>query len=154
MLRSSTSVLTEDSLLRLSELGYAESAAKAGFIKLLVTSYSSSSEDGTATTSVPTHTDSIAALRFIGLSKAASQAAYQRFCNAEDDAADVIDFAIGTAMNGYDAFGDDDAEWVEAMRSMGVNKVLAGRIMTPGFESLRRSKTAREWVLITMQQRV
>ncbi|KAK4696811.1 hypothetical protein P7C71_g1170, partial [Lecanoromycetidae sp. Uapishka_2] len=148
-----SSVITENSLSRLSELGFSSPEPKDGYISLLCRSYSSSIEDDTASLDVPQYLDSEQSLRFIGLSKRASVIAYEQFCASEDPAAEIVEFAKGHVMRGNDAWGEHDDEWFKAMRMMGVSKVLRARIMTPGFESLRRSKTAREWTLLTMQQR-
>ncbi|CAD6583438.1 MAG: hypothetical protein ASARMPRED_001322 [Alectoria sarmentosa] len=133
MSSSTLTVLTEDSITDLKE---------------------HSSEDNKIIT-IPRELNSKATLRFLGLSKAATDDTWSRYAKFIEQYRyeDVIGFAKATVRGGQDTASIDNDDWIIAMRTMGVRKVLRNRIMTPGFESIRLTKTPQVWVLQTFKER-
>lgn len=147
-----SAVLTEDSVTELSERFGNSLSIEEEWISVPRRAFSSSEDDEIIT--IPRELNSIATLRFLGLSKDSAHQTwnkYSRFLEFGDD--DVISFALGTVEGGQDTVSTDHDDWIVAMRTMGVRKVLRNRIMTSGFEFIRLTKTPKRWVLQTFKER-
>ena len=103
---------------------------------------------------IPRNRNSLATLRFLGLSKEAAHATWERYqTSVLFDVDDIINFAKAKVRAGQDTDSVDDTEWIAAMRTMGASKDLRTRIMTPGHEDIRMLKTPMAWVVQTMKER-
>lgn len=134
---------------KLKEIGFIE----GDWIQLPHRAFSSLEDD--TITATPRLLNSAATLRFLGLSKSATHETWTRYSKfletgGEDD---IISVALATIRGGQNADSTDDDDWYAAMKSMGASKVLRGRIMTPGFNSIRLSKSPLVWVLQTVKER-
>ena len=147
-----SSVLTEESLTDLNQRFGSIVSVDEDWIAVPRSALSSSEEDGTVT--VPRELNSIATLKFLGLSKRGAENTwnrYKEFLEVRHD--DIINFALGTAKGGHDTFSVDDEDWSSAMKSMSISKDLRRRILNPSYKSIRITKTPREWVLETISDR-
>ena len=148
----STTVLTEESVADLSKRFGSTVSTEPGWIAIPRRALTSSEEDGSFV--VPRDLNSIATLRFLGLSKLAADRTWNRYNEFLDTRYDdILDFALGTVKSGDDTISVDDEDWIEAMKSMGIGKDLRRRILTPSYKSIRITKTPQEWILQTITER-
>ena len=152
MLFSRSTVLTEDSVSELGERFGKFLSIQGEWINVPRRALSSSEDDEII--AIPRELNSIATLRFLGLSKdSANQtwSRYSRFLQTGDD--DIISFALATVDGGQDTASTENDDWIAAMRTMGAGKILRNRIMTSGFDFIRHTKTPKIWVLQTLKER-
>lgn len=152
MSSSRLTVFTEDSITDLEEQFGSSLSISGEWIQIPRRAFSSADDNEIIT--IPRELNSKATLRFLGLSKAATDetwSRYAKFLEQRDD--DIFNFAKATVRGGQDTASIDNEDWIIAMRTMGVRKVLRNRIMTPGFESIRLIKTPQAWVLQTFKER-
>ncbi|KAM0799242.1 hypothetical protein BDR22DRAFT_822549 [Usnea florida] len=151
MSNRSTTVLTEESVADLSKRFGSTVSTEPGLIVIPRRALTSSEEDGSFV--VPRDLNSIATLRFLGLSKLGADRTWNRYKDFLDTRYDdIIDFALGTVKSGDDTISLDDEDWVVAMKSMGIGKDLRRRILTPSYKSIRITKTPQEWILQTITE--
>jgi hypothetical protein len=101
---------------------------------------------------IPQVLESRATLDFLGFSDEAGDEVWDRYSNActtHPDMVDLLEFAVAYVDSGQDAVDGTD-DWERAMQSMGVGATLRERIMTPGHDTIRLSRSAKQWVIETM----
>lgn len=152
MWSSRLTVLTEDSVTDLKERFGNSLSIQEEWIQVPRRAFNSSKDNEVI--AIPRELNSIATLRFLGLSKSSADqtwSRYSEFLKTGDD--DIISFALGTVTGGQDTDITNDEDWIVAMRTMGARKILRNRIMTPGFDFIRLNKTPKTWVLQTFKER-
>lgn len=152
MSSSKMTVLTEDSVTYLGERFGSSLSIQEEWIQVPRRAFNSSEDNELI--AIPRELNSMATLRFLGLSKASAKQTWSRYSNflkTGDD--DIISFALATVRGGQDTGSVDDEDWIAAMRSMGARKVLRNRIMTPGCDSIRLTESPKIWVLQTFKER-
>lgn len=153
MSSSRSAVLTENSIAELEEQFGDALSIQNEWIEVPRRAFSSSDDNEVIT--IPRELNSIATLRFLGLSKESANQTWSRYSTflqtGDDD--DILSFVLGTVEGGQDTGSIDDYDWVVAMRTMGAGKVLRNRIMTPGFDFVRLTKSPKAWVLETIEER-
>lgn len=145
----STKVLSESALEKLVALG-SPIRYENGWRSISCASYMcGSSNDSGATIELPDELDSVETLQFLGFTITAASTIWQRFVNAEEDypARELLKFARTYVRAGNNAYDEGD-DWSAALDSMGATEKLRGRILTPGHEDVRLSRTARALSLI------
>lgn len=100
---------------------------------------------------IPDELESIQTLVFMGFSRSAAEATYERFrwIQREHPDEELLAIAKGTVRSGQDAI-DDEENWDEAMQSMGMDVALRTRILSPEFHAICRTETAMFWVVETI----
>ncbi len=149
---SRSTTLSEENVADLIEQYGSSLVIEDEWIRVPRRAFSSSGEDDIV--AIPRHRNSLATLRFLGLSKEAANATWERYRTSflfEVD--DIINFAKATVRAGQDTDSVNDTEWIAAMRTMGVSKDLRTRIMTPEHEDIRMMETPMAWVIETMEDR-
>ncbi|KAM0795268.1 hypothetical protein BDR22DRAFT_977122 [Usnea florida] len=149
---SRSTTLSEVNVAQLAEQFGSSLVVEEDWIQIPRRALSSSDEDDIV--SIPRNHNSLATLRYLGLSKEAASATWQRYHTSFlYNTDDIINFAKGTVRSGRDTDAVEDNEWIAAMRTMGASKELRTRIMIPEYQNIRLIKTPMAWVLQTMKER-
>ena len=133
----------------------APTSTEDGWRSLSAASYNSSSSDSDATIEIPEFIDSIETLKFIGFCDEAAEETWHNFCVVRERVgsdASLIHIAKNRVRRGHDAF-EANHDWDLAMASMGIGPALRARILTPGYEDIRFSQTAKDWVIESIEDR-
>ncbi len=149
---SRSTTLSEENVADLLEQYGSSLVIEDEWIRIPRRAFSSSGEDDIV--AIPRYLNSLATLRFLGLSKDAANATWERYQSSSlYEVDDIINFAKATVRAGHDTDLVDDNDWIAAMRTMGASEDLRTRIMTPGHQDIRMMKTPMAWVLQTMKER-
>lgn len=148
---TTTKVLSQSSLSKLATSG-SDIEVYGGWRYIHSKHYmseSSSSSDNIV--AIPDELESVQTLKFLGFTENAADLTFKRFQRAQSKWQDeeIISYAKGTVRAGNDAVDDTD-NWDEAMRSMGIDEQLRGRILDPRYANIRRTETAMHWVIDTI----
>lgn len=148
---STTKVLSRASLDKLSSLG-SDTKVHNGWRFIsnrLYMSESTGSEESFVP--IPDDLESVQTLLFMGFTESAAQATYSRFQRflLDEHEEELLAFAKGTIRCGKDAIDEDD-DWDEAMKSMGIDIALRKRILHPDYNQVRLTETSMYWVLQTV----
>ena len=126
-----------------------------GWRLLSTTSYTSFSTDTDATIEIPEFINGVETLKFIGFHDEATEETWHNFCLVRErvgDDASLIHIAKARVRRGTDAY-EFHHDWDAAMATMGIGPALRACILTPGYEDIRFSKSAMEWVVEPIEHR-
>lgn len=129
-----------------------------GYRTVSVKSYSSSSSSATddETVEIPTDLNSREVLEFLGFDDAVGNEIFANWQASQDD--EIEDWVIGFARAYVEHMGrlynavDEDDEWDDALKKMGMSKDMRDRILDPEFKDLRLTQSARYWVKDTINE--
>ena len=123
-----------------------------------VKSYSSSSSSATddETVEIPTDLNSREVLEFLGFDDAVGNEIFANWQACQDEEIEewVIDHArayvghMGQLCNAV----DEDDDWDDALKKMGMSKDMRDRILDPEFKDLRLTQSAQYWVKDTINE--
>lgn len=150
-LTTTTKVISQSSLSKLVASGSDVEVYDGWRFILNKTYMSESSGSSESIVAIPDDLKSVQTLKFLGFTDTAAEITFKRFQRAQSEWPDeeLISYAKGTVRAGNDAVDEDD-DWDEAMRSMGIDDQLRGRILNTRYTNIRLTETAMYWVIDTI----
>ena len=152
----SLKVLSYQSIQTLTARG--EAGIQGGYRQVSNTSYATSdSLDSETTVLIPDELDSEETLHFLELNNSTASIVWQQFLDRQQELPDRADVLNSTkryvaGIEG-DAIDDDDANWIEIMRRIGLTSNFQARIMQEDMKDMRLSGSLKHWVLEMMEMR-
>ncbi|KAI9696705.1 MAG: hypothetical protein M1836_005067 [Candelina mexicana] len=148
--------LTAETLEKLAIFG-TPAESDRGWRSVSTMSYMSNSSSA-STISIPDDFESVETIVFLGFTEVTATAIFERFRKWREEGnihqGELLDFITGHLISiTTDAYERDDEAWDKAMLAMGVDIDLRARILTPGFEDIRFSESAKHWVVDTIKAR-
>ncbi|KAG5978140.1 hypothetical protein E4U55_006350 [Claviceps digitariae] len=120
----------------------------------------SSMDSGDSYTNIPDAIESLATIRYLGLTDAKAYQVWTQWADvrAENDSdyeITFIEFIVGclTPSVKDDPCEDNDDQWYQSMDQYGINDELQEAIMDPRFKDLRLSNSCFSWVRNTVEAR-
>ncbi len=129
-----------------------EGIQHGGYRTVSNTSYATAgSLDSEATVLIPDELDSLETLEFLEFDHTTAVMIWERFKNVRiqfPDWANVLSSAKSRVRGiaGHDITSENDEEWVDVMRQIGLTSDFQARIMTPHMRSMRLSGSLKDWL--------
>ena len=136
-----------------------EGIQQGGYRAVLNTSYApADSLDSEATVLIPDELESLETLEFLEFNHATAAIIWENFKNLKDqfpEWATVCDSARRhvRSIAGHDTTSENDDEWVDVMRRIGLTSKFQDRIMTSEMRDMRLSGSLKDWIWQMIEMR-
>lgn len=129
-----------------------EGIQQGGYRAVSNTSYATAdSLDSEATVLIPDELESVETLQFLEFNHTTAAIIWEKFKNTQDqfpEWAHVLASAKShvRGIAGHDITSENDDEWVDVMRKIGLTSNFQARIMTSQMKSMRLSGSLKDWI--------